>query len=64
VAGTTVQPAVSLEEVPSPAAKLTIVLEPYQDGSPPEAPTSAAKLTVAVKPYSDSSTQLARCCLH
>lgn len=54
MAVTTVQPGVSPENVPSPAAELTIVLEPYEDGSPLEAPTSAAELTIALEPYSGS----------
>jgi hypothetical protein len=55
VAVTTVQPGVSPEEVPSPAAELTIVLEPYEDGGPLEVPTLAAELTIVREPYSDSS---------
>lgn len=55
MAVTTVQPGVSPEEMPGPAAELRIVLEPCEDGSLLEAPTLAAELTIILEPYSDSS---------
>ena len=51
MAGTTVQSAAPPEEVPSFAAALVLVLEPYENCSLSEAPTQAAKLDIAVEPY-------------
>jgi hypothetical protein len=55
VKGTTVSPAVSAEEVPTPAAELVIHLEPQLSDSPLEEPTPAAELAIHVEPYDGTS---------
>jgi hypothetical protein len=49
VKGAIAPPAVPPEEAPTPAAELTISLEPFESNSPLEAPTPAADLTIRLE---------------